>query len=121
MIALAHQGEWPEERWGTALRVWTNEKNLEISWDHLAEFFADVSERFLKTIAPELSFWLLVQAKTLTGQEQVFFGLIRRIMNLEPDCLESSQEDLVTPALNHPIGRVAEALMQWADSLFAAR
>ena len=113
LIALAHQGEWPEERWGTALRVWTNEKNLEISWDHLAEFFADVSERFLKTIAPELSFWLLVQAKTLTGQEQVFFVLIRRIMNLEPDCLESSQEDLVTPALNHPIGRVAEALMQW--------
>ena len=113
LIALAHEGVWPEERWSTALGVWTNERNLDISWDHLAGFFADVSERYLQSIAPELSFWLIVQAKTFTGQEKIFFSLIRRIMNLEPVCLESSQEDLVTPALNHPIGRVAEALMQW--------
>lgn len=118
LIALAHEGVWPEERWSTALRVWTNERNLDISWDHLAGFFADLSERFLQPNAPELSSWLIVQAKTFTGQEQIFFSLIRRILNLEPVCLESFQEDLVTPALNHPIGRVAEALMQrWISCL----
>ena len=112
LISLAHEGVWPEERWATALRAWTDEKNLEISWNQVATFFADLSDQFFQTVVLEMSFWLKAQALKFVGQEQLFLGLIRRIMNLKHNAIDSVSKDLVTPALNHPIGCVAEALMQ---------
>ena len=113
LMALARKRIWPEERWTTALLAWTVEENLKISWDQMAGFFTDMSDEFLQAVAPALTLWLKRQAKGFLGQEQHFFGLIRRILKLEHHYLGGTQEDWVTSALNHPIGRVTEALMHW--------
>ena len=114
LIDLAQEEVWPKQRWGTALLAWTEEENLKDSWCRMAGFFADASNEFIQEVAHELILWLLEQARKFEGQEERFFGLIRRILEMEhPDLRRAREDDLVTQAFNHPIGSVTEVLMRW--------
>ena len=113
LMALAHEDIWPEHRWGTALLAWSEEGNLKISWDRLAEFFVNVPVEFIQKSSHELILWLLEQARDFEGQEECFFLLIRRILEMEHPDSEPARDSLVSQALYHPVGRVTEALMRW--------
>ena len=113
LIALAEDGEYLKERWATALLAWSDAENLKLSWCRLAKFFAEEPDEFIFAVSHELILWLMEQARQLEGQEEHFFVLIGRFLEMEHQDPVRSDGDLVSQALNHPIGRVTEALMRW--------
>ena len=112
-ITLAEGGEYLKERWATALLAWSDEENLKLSWCRLAKFFAEAPDEFILAVSHELILWLMDQAGKFEGQEEHFFGLIGRFLEMEHKDLVRNDVDLVSQALSHPIGRVTEALMRW--------
>ncbi len=113
LIILAEAWEDLKERWATALLAWTDEENLEISWCLLPKFFMKVPDEFILAVSHELILWLLKQAGKFSGQEEQFFGLIGRLLEMNYQDLARRDGDLAAQALNHPVGRVTDALMRW--------
>ncbi len=113
LIELAGEGFLPEVFWKIALLAWTEEENLERSWKHLAKFFAEAPDEFFQAIAHEFIIWLMDQAEKFQGQNDLFFRLIGRVLELEHQSSELYGNDLVARAYYDPVGRVTEAAMRW--------
>jgi len=113
LIELAEEDFLPEVFWKIALLTWTEEENLERSWNHLAKFFVEALDEFFQAIAHEFIIWLMDQAEKFEGQNDLFFRLIGRVLELEHQSSEKYGNDLVARAYNDPVGRVTEAVMRW--------
>ena len=114
LCALAREGTWPTVRWRDALQAWSEEKLVERSWRYMARSLAEVADGELRSLAHGVGHWLNKVAKTLDRHEEVFFDLCRRVLALEyEDDREGDVDDLVTQAINHPVGHVTEALLTW--------
>ena len=59
-----------------------------------------------------LGWWLREIAQTFEGRETTFLSLCDLVLRLEYDG-EQDAEDIVGRAINHPIGRVTDALLRW--------
>lgn len=110
LVAVAADGEWPANRWNTALSVWSDENYALASWQNLAPSLAEVPEGVLGQIANSIAFWLEAVSKAKPGDEDRFFDLCRRILNL-PSKEHVDAGRPLTRALNHPIGHVAQSLL----------
>ena len=113
LIGLAGEDFFPEVFWKIALLAWTEEENLERSWRRLAKFFAEAPDKSIQAIAHEFIIWLMDQAEKFEGQNELFFRLIGRVLELEHQSSELYGNDLVARAYNDPVGRVTEATMRW--------
>lgn len=112
LCALSREGNWPTDRWRTALQAWSEEKHLKRSWRYMAPVLAAVPDKELKTLTHAISWWLQSIAKTFEGHEVHFFTLAHRILEL--DYLDDIvSDDPVMRAINHPVGHVTEALLRW--------
>ena len=112
LSALARRNIWPTRRWREALQTWSEDELIERSWCTIASVLAAVPDAALQNFDHGVSTWLQKTAKNLDGQEQTFFGLCERILalNYEDD---DDADDMVGRAINHPVGKVTEALLQW--------
>lgn len=117
LIALANQGEWLPERWASALSAWATKKHRKLSWRWLAPWLMKAPDDALQQMAGGLSVWLIEVAKTLDRDEDLFFELCQRLLDLDYPkyATVSDSKDLQTAAINHPVGRVTEALLNWWD------
>lgn len=113
LCALVQQNEWPVERWCEALQAWTEDKLLKLSWRHMAQVVLRAPPDVMQGLSHALGWWLQAQAKSFTGQEERFFSLNRRLLELERDEGAESDDDPVFRAINHPIGHVTQALLHW--------
>ncbi len=110
--ALAREGEWLIDRWREALQAWSEEKDHKRSWYHMGTLIADAPDHMIQTLAHSISWWLKAIAKTFEGHEREFLVICRRILDLsEQDRVDN--EDPVFRAINHPVGLVAQSLLQW--------
>ena len=113
LFALSQDGEWPVERWREALQAWAEDKLLRRSWRYMAQVLVAAPDDLIQKLAYGLSWWLKSQAKTFEGREKLFFGLIRRLLELEHEVGAQADVDPVFSAINHPVGHVTEALLRW--------
>ena len=109
---MARQNVWPDDRWRDALQAWSEAKLLGRSWRYMAPVLADADDDLLQTLAHGVSRWLQVIAKTFEGHEAHFFGLARRILALDHQDGVDTDEPVMR-AINHPVGKVTEALLRW--------
>ena len=114
MCTLARDNTWPEIRWRQALYVWLEEKQIKRSWRYMAPVLAKAPGHELKPLAHEIGRWLARIAKDLDRDEVLFFHLCQAVLNLDysDDAVEEN-DDSVTQAINHPVGHVTEALLNW--------
>ena len=112
LSALAQGGEWPTERWREALQVWAEDNLIEHSWC-MAQVISNAPDNVIQELSHSLGWWLQAQAKIFKGREELFFTLIRRLLELEHQNGVHEANDLLFRAINHPIGRVTEALLRW--------
>lgn len=112
LSALAKEKEWPIERWGEALQVWSEDELIKKSW-FMAQVIYKAPDNMIQILSHSLSRWLQAQAKIFDSNEEIFFALIRRILELELQNEVIEDDDLVLRAINHPIGHVTEALLHW--------
>lgn len=110
--ALAQENIWPTSRWREALQEWSEGKHVSRAWRYLAPLLAGSPNEAMEPLTDGVSYWLRTIAKTFVGHAQEFFTLGHRVLELhERD--GSDTDDPVGRAINHPVGHVTEALLQW--------
>ncbi|MEG2253471.1 MAG: hypothetical protein RSC98_10550, partial [Clostridia bacterium] len=66
----------------------------------------------MASVTHGVSYWLRTVAKTFVGHEEEFFTLGHRVLELHTRD-GNDTDDPVGRAINHPVGHVTEALLQW--------
>lgn len=112
LYKLAQQGNWPAERWRDALQAWSEEKLRDRSWHYMAPVLVRAPDELLQEVVHGISWWLQSIAKIFQGHEAHFLTLAHRILRLDFD-LEENADDPVFRAINHPVGHVTQALLDW--------
>ncbi len=112
LSALAKENIWPTSRWGKALHVWSEDTLIRPSWRLVMPVLVSAPETPLKNLAHDISWWLEKTAKTFEGHESTFFELCDRVLALDYED-GGDAEDVVGRAINHPVGKVTEALLEY--------
>jgi len=117
---LAAEGEWPLDRWRTALQVWGEPKRIKRTWRYAACVVNAMPEDIMVGLAHQVSWWLKEASSSLPSRDEALIALCTRFLQV-PVAAESGMtrngEPLnqpVTEAINHPVGHVTQALLnQW--------
>lgn len=117
LCALAKEGVWPIGRWYEALQAWLDKKLIKKSWRFMAPVIASAPDEKLQDLANNVGMWMHDVAKSFKKHEDKlhegpFLSLAERILSLEHQD-SGDADDLVTRAINHPIGHVTWALLTW--------
>ena len=112
LYALSRDGRWPASRWRAALQAWSEDKLIRRSWHYMARVVANTPDEHLQPFSRGVSSWLRAVAKVFEGNETTFFTLCNRVLAFDHD-IEELGDDVVTRAVNHPIGHVTQALLHW--------
>ena len=136
LCSLAKKDKWLGSRWAQVLGIWiqsrTDSTLLKESWQRVAPVLSKAPDSVIKELSRNLSFWLSDVAKVFETHKEEFFLLIDRLLGLQyPDkalpekgvfLLQDNEQfslgdkppnDLIVPAINHPIGRATQALLDW--------
>lgn len=112
LYMLTKEDFWPSNRWQQALQVWSDEKYTARSWRYIAPMLIHVPNNMLREISHALGYWLKSIAKfSAIYHEDIFFNLCKRLLNL--DFPEIKFDDPVMMAINHPVGYVTQAILNW--------
>jgi len=112
LCKLARQNSWPVERWRDALQAWAEEDVRNRSWRFMATVVAGAPDDLVQAVSHEIGWWLHAVAKTFEGHEDRFLMLAQRILQLDFESDDDS-DDPVFRAINHPVGHVTQALLDW--------
>ena len=112
LIALNKEGVWPADRWREALQAWSEDKLLKRAWRYMAPLVDNVPNDLIEACTNSIGWWLQAISKTFEGHEDVFFHLAQRILDIEPEDNEAT-DDPVGRAINHPVGHITNALLNW--------
>jgi hypothetical protein len=114
---LAKENLWPAERWREALQAWSEQNQVLRSWRYAAHLVQNMPDTVMQENAHSITWWMEAASKVIDRNETIMLGLCRRAlaMYLEPR-VGISQNGLpinepVTDAINHPIGHVAQTLL----------
>ena len=113
LVHWANQGEWLEGRWLQAFSAWTDDECLKKSWDCIPKVIIKAPDSLIEVVARELGRWLEKQANKFEDQEELFFGLIERILKLDHEGSVQFDKEPLPYAINHPVGIAIEALLRW--------
>ena len=114
LCTLARDNTWPAIRWRQALYVWSEENLIKRSWRYMAPVLAKASGEQLLPLAHEIGQWLKKVTKVFDPDDALFLRFCQAMLKL--DYQDDSAEDAdapVTQAINHPVGHVTEALLNW--------
>jgi hypothetical protein len=110
LASLARENIWPVERWREAMQAWGDEKLPRRSWNLLAKFVESMPDKELHSISHAVAWWLEAVSKVIDRHENSFFVVCSRLLGMEHGDGVSTDQP-VTRAINHPTGRVAQALL----------
>lgn len=115
LIVLANQKNWPISAWREALQTFSEGTFVKLSLRWLAPHLLHAPNAVIQELSHTLSWWLEVAANIIVSPtaNETWLKLIDRIL----DCTASEEpvfdEDPVGRAINHPVGHVAQALINW--------
>jgi hypothetical protein len=112
LCKLSQQGNWPEKRWRAALQAWAEEKLRDHSWRYMAPVVVGAPDDLVQALSHGIGWWLQAVAKTFEGHEDHFLTLAQRILDLDFED-DGNTDDPVFHAINHPVGHVTQALLDW--------
>lgn len=113
LLKLSVQNLWPVTRWAEALSVWSNEVLIKRSWKRLAGCVDKMPDDVFSEIVNSVSWWLHEAGKELTSHEDVFVRICERILRLEDDSTVSDTGDSLLQSMDHTVGQVTQALLNW--------
>lgn len=108
---LAQERIWPRERWSEALQVWSEENMVFRSWRFAAPLVRTMPDDVLQEVAHSITRWIEAVSKSNNlHNENILLDLCRRILTL-PYQPEADSDEPVTQAINHPVGKVTQTLL----------
>ncbi|MBR0871381.1 SIR2 family protein [Bradyrhizobium tropiciagri] len=117
LCVLAQEGVWPADRWRDALQAWSDDSRILRSWRYAAPLVRNMPDAVMRDSAHSLTWWMEAASKVIDRHEAILLDLCRRVqaLPLEPNTgIRENDEpikDPVSEAINHPIGHVAQALL----------
>lgn len=115
---LARQNTWPAGRWREVLQAWSEDGLVLRSWRYAAPLVQTMPDTVVQELAHGVTWWLQAASKSIDRHEAILLHLCQRVLGLPLD--EDSGirggdgeaiQQPVTEAINHPIGRVTQALI----------
>jgi hypothetical protein len=117
LAEVAAQGNWLIHRWSNALYAWSNGKQVQRIWQHVAPLIQNMPNSVLQELDHAVTWWLQSVSKSINIHENILLNLCHRVLALPIDAstgMTSNGEPIdqpVTEAINHPVGHVAQALI----------
>lgn len=114
---LAQDDVWPAGRWREALQAWAEEGMVLRTWRYAAPLVQTMPDALLQEIAHSVTWWMEAASKSITVHESILLKLCHRVLELSIDAGTGMTrngapiDQPVTEAINHPIGHVAQALI----------
>jgi hypothetical protein len=114
---LAQEAVWPSERWRDALQAWSDQSIVLRSWRYAAPLVRNMPDAVMQANAHSLTWWMEAASKVIDRHEVILLDLSRRVLALPFESSTGIREngepikDPVGEAINHPIGHVAQALL----------
>lgn len=116
---LAEKGEWPIERWRTAIQSWSDKRIAKHSWRYAASLVQTMPDDVLFEIVRTVTRWLEAASKDITRHEGILLNLCSRVMRLPlkansgVNIIRNGVDiyDPVGTAINHPIGHITQVLI----------
>ncbi|MCG8613962.1 MAG: SIR2 family protein [Pseudomonadales bacterium] len=107
---LAQSGVWPAGRWREALQAWAEDGKVLRSWRYAAPLVRTMPDDVFQEIVHSITWWVEAASKSINRHESILLALCHRVLALP---LKGGVEtyDLVSSAINHPIGHVTQALI----------
>ena len=112
LCVLHNEGVRPSKRWSEALQVWREKKHLLRSWRFLEPLFMTMPDEALGEISHDLALWLQEVSKSVDLSDEGFFDLSCRLLEV-PSHDGVFDGDPVTRALNHPVGMITLATLDY--------
>ena len=121
LCALAKENIWPSDRWQPALSIWSQEGPDSLtkrSWRYLAPVLTKAPDNLVQSADYAISQWLESVVAVFDQHEEPFTTLCGRVLKVNSqkgndDDETDDVDDLPTEAINHPVGKVTEALLRW--------
>jgi hypothetical protein len=113
---LSRENIWPAYRWREALQTWAEEGLALRSWKYAGPLVAQLPDNVLMEVANAVTWWLEVVSKSIDRHESIMLELCDRVLRLtlkaESGMTRNGKpiDQPVTEAINHPVGRVTQAL-----------
>ncbi len=119
LCALAKEDVWPPDCWRAALFIWSQESPdglTKRSWRYLAPVLAEAPDDLVQSVDRQISRWLESVAAVFDEHEELFTKLCARVLELSRQQGNGDDEtdgvsNLTSKAINHPVGKVTEALL----------
>ncbi|WAF68624.1 anti-phage defense-associated sirtuin Dsr1 [Aeromonas dhakensis] len=117
LAEVAEQGNWLIHRWSNALYAWSNGKKVQRIWQHVAPLIQNMPNSVLQELDHAVTWWLQSVSKSINIHENILLNLCHRVLALPIDAstgMTRNGEPIdqpVTEAINHPVGHVAQALI----------
>ncbi len=115
---LSREGLWPTERWVVALQAWSEEGRVLRSWRCAAPIVQKMPDGVLKELSHSVTSWLYAVSKASDSNEAIMLDLCRRVLEVPieqqgPSIYQNGEPigQPVTEAINHPVGHVAQVLL----------
>jgi hypothetical protein len=114
---LARDGVWPAERWRDALQTWAQEDMVLRSWHYAAPLVNSMPDAVFQEIVHAVTWWMEATSKLINWHEDILLDLCSRVLALPLEAgtgMKLNGESIdqpVTEAINHPVGHVAQALI----------
>lgn len=114
LYALSGGGEdfWPTDRWAAALQEWSKDRHIKRSWRHMGSVLVKAPESVLQELAREVGSWLQAVSKIIEVGDANFFALVHCVLDCRID-VSVDHDDPYTNAINHPVGCLIQALLNW--------
>lgn len=111
---LAREGVWPTERWDTALYIWSEKGCILRTWRYTAPIVKTMPDNEIQKMVSSVTWWMLAASESVDCHEDILLELCDRIIKLHIHDTNKNSEptyDYMVVAKNHPIGRVADTLI----------
>lgn len=114
---LARDGVWPAGRWREALQAWSEEGMVLRSWRYAAPLVQTIPDTVLQGVVHSMTWWIETVSKSINQHEEILLNLCHRVLALPLEAGTSTTpggeplDHLITEAINHPVGRVTQALI----------
>lgn len=116
---LAKEGLWPRVRWSDALQAWSEESRISRSWRYAAPLVQSMPDVVVLENVHSVTWWVEAASKSIECHELILLDLCRRVLALPLEAntgIQQNSETIdqpVTEAINHPIGHVTQALLDF--------
>ncbi|ACE85827.1 anti-phage defense-associated sirtuin Dsr1 [Cellvibrio japonicus] len=111
LFSLSRENIWPIDRWREALQAWSEEKLARRSWRYMGQILAHAPNEIRHSLNHGISWWLQAIAKKISHHESSFFRMCRDVLSLDYD--DTNNVDPIGETINHPVGYVTQALLDW--------